>query len=113
MLGPSEFRDLVSGRRRGLAAAAARIGLRLGEIPYTWAVRLRNRRYDNGAAKVHQAAVPVISVGNLTMGGTGKTPMVEWLARWFRRRNVRVAVISRGYGAEHGSLNDEALELEA
>jgi tetraacyldisaccharide 4'-kinase len=38
--------------------------------------------------------------------------MVEWLARWFRNRNVRVALISRGYGAEKGSLNDEALELE-
>lgn len=60
----------------------------------------------------YQVAVPVISVGNLTVGGTGKTPMVEWLARWFRERGVRVAIISRGYGAEAGSLNDEALELE-
>jgi tetraacyldisaccharide 4'-kinase len=56
--------------------------------------------------------VPVVSVGNLTLGGTGKTPMVEWVARWFRRRDVRVTVISRGYGAEAGAVNDEALELE-
>jgi len=56
--------------------------------------------------------VPVVSVGNLTLGGTGKTPMVEWLARWFRRQGVRVTVISRGYGAQSGSRNDEALELE-
>ncbi len=56
--------------------------------------------------------MPVISVGNLTLGGTGKTPMVEWIARWLRQRNVRVTLISRGYGAAEGSRNDEALELE-
>ena len=89
-----------------------RCGLRLAELPYTWAVRWRNRRYDTGAAKVHRVDVPVVSVGNLTLGGTGKTPMVEWLARWFRQRDVRVAIISRGYGAEAGSQNDEALELQ-
>jgi tetraacyldisaccharide 4'-kinase len=53
----------------------------------------------------------VVSVGNLTLGGTGKTPMVEWIARWFRQRATRVTVISRGYGAKGGSANDEALEL--
>ncbi|MEE8451647.1 MAG: tetraacyldisaccharide 4'-kinase [Thermoguttaceae bacterium] len=112
LLNPSTFREIVSGRRRGAAAALLRVGLRLVETPYTWAVRWRNRRYDTGAARTHRVAVPVVSVGNLTLGGTGKTPMVEWLARWFRDRDVRVTVISRGYGAEAGSLNDEALELE-
>jgi len=102
---------LVSGRRRGAAAGAARSLLRLAEIPYTAAVRWRNRRYDRGAAAVHRAGVPVVSVGNLTLGGTGKTPLVEWLARWFSQRGVHVALISRGYGARSGSANDEALEL--
>ena len=55
--------------------------------------------------------MPVISVGNLTLGGTGKTPMVEWLARWYRRRGLRVAILSRGYGQE-GGLNDEGQVLE-
>lgn len=112
MLNPSEFRDLVSGRRRGAGAATLRFGLRLAEVAYTGAVRWRNRRYDTGAAEIHRVGVPVVSVGNLTLGGTGKTPMVEWLARWFRQHDVRVTVISRGYGAESGSRNDEALELE-
>ena len=75
-------------------------------------MRLRNYRYSSGRVEVYRAAVPVVSVGNLTLGGTGKTPMVEWLARWFRQRDVRVALISRGYGAEAGARNDEALELE-
>ena len=62
-------------------------------------------------SKIHRAAVPVVSVGNLTLGGTGKTPMVEWLARWYRRRGLRVAILSRGYGQE-GGLNDEGQVLE-
>jgi tetraacyldisaccharide 4'-kinase len=107
---PSEFRDLVSGRQRGAAAAVLRSVLRAAEVPYTAAVRWRNRRYD--AAPARRAGVPVVSVGNLTLGGTGKTPMVQWIVGWFRRRGVRVAVISRGYGARAGQSNDEALELE-
>ena len=105
------FRDLVSGRRRGLAAGLARTGLGLLEFPYAIAIHWRNRRFDRPASfeRVH---VPVISVGNLTVGGTGKTPMVQWLATWFRRQGVRVALVSRGYGAEEGSRNDEALQLE-
>jgi len=80
-------------------------------MPYTCAVRWRNRRYDNQATEIHRVGVPVLSVGNLTLGGTGKTPMVEWLAGWFHGRNVRTVVISRGYGAEPGTENDEAREL--
>jgi tetraacyldisaccharide 4'-kinase len=86
--------------------------LRVAETPYKWAVRWRNRSYDRGRRPIEHVSVPVISVGNLTLGGTGKTPMIEWLACWFRGRGVRVTVISRGYGAEAGSRNDEALELE-
>ncbi|MHB1038561.1 MAG: tetraacyldisaccharide 4'-kinase [Pirellulales bacterium] len=112
MLSPSEFRDLVSGRRRGPAAAFWRGLFRAVECPYTLAMRLRNWRYDTGRAPVTRVDVPVVSVGNLSLGGTGKTPMVEWLARWFLARGVRVAVISRGYGAKQGGANDEALELE-
>ncbi|MBN2475010.1 MAG: tetraacyldisaccharide 4'-kinase [Pirellulales bacterium] len=112
LLSPSQYRELISGRRRGPVAAALRLGLRLAEVPYTWAVRWRNRRYDTGAAEIRRVQVPVISVGNLTLGGTGKTPMVEWLARWFRGQDTRVTVISRGYKAEAGAQNDEALELE-
>jgi tetraacyldisaccharide 4'-kinase len=109
---PREFRDLVSGRRRDIAARLWRIALGMAEIPYTLEVSRRNRRFDRGAAKIHRLDVPVVSVGNLTLGGTGKTPLVEWIARWFRKRGVRVSIVSRGYGAEAGSRNDEARELE-
>ena len=112
MFSPSGFRDLVSGRRRGAFAGVLRFGMRLAEGPYTLAVGWRNRRYDVDPKRVRRAAVPVISVGNLTLGGTGKTPLVEWIARWLGRHGVRVTVISRGYGAKAGAKNDEALELE-
>ena len=112
MINQSAFRDLVSGQRRGFAASLMRGILRGCEWPYSWAVRLRNWRYDRGRADIHRVAVPVISIGNLTLGGTGKTPLVEWIARRFRERSLRVAIVSRGYGAEANGQNDEALELK-
>ena len=72
----------------------------------------RNRRYDRDKSRVHKVSVPVVSVGNLTLGGTGKTPLVEWIARWYRGHNIRVSIVSRGYRAEEGGRNDEARELE-
>jgi tetraacyldisaccharide 4'-kinase len=86
--------------------------LRLAEVPYALAMSWRNRRYDQGKTAIHRVAVPVVSVGNITLGGTGKTPLVEWIARWYRAHDVRVSIVSRGYRAEEGGRNDEALELE-
>lgn len=85
--------------------------MRTLEVPYTAAVRLRNWRYDTGRSQIHRVDVPVVSVGNITLGGTGKTPTVEWIVRWFSDQNVRVGILSRGYGAQDGRPNDEALEL--
>ncbi|MEI7686651.1 MAG: tetraacyldisaccharide 4'-kinase [Planctomycetota bacterium] len=102
---------LIRGQRRGAVAGLAKLGLRTIAIPYGWGVRLRNLAFDRGWKASVQADVPVVSVGNLTLGGTGKTPCVEYLARWFRERGVQVAILSRGYGAEQGP-NDEALVLE-
>lgn len=112
MFDPTQFYRLASGEWRGPVAMAARLGLRLAEVPYAAAVRLRNRRYDQGKLPAERVEGVVISVGNLTTGGTGKTPMVKWVCRHLRARGLRVAIISRGYGAEEGAKNDEALELE-
>ena len=112
MFSASTFHSLVSGRQRGLSAAVLRATLRLAETPYSLAMRIRNRRYDRKRAEIHRVGAPVVSVGNITLGGTGKTPLVEWIARWYRQRDVRVALVSRGYGATAGQANDEALELE-
>jgi tetraacyldisaccharide 4'-kinase len=111
VLSPSTFRDIVSRRRRGMLAGITRLALRFASIPYGWVVNSRNRGFDR-AAGVDRARVPVISIGNLTVGGTGKTPMVEWVCRHFRQQNLRVAILSRGYRAGADGRNDEALELE-
>lgn len=106
------FHELVSGRRGGVGAALSRAGLRVAEAPYALAAQARNLAFDRGWKATLHAPVPVVCVGNITTGGTGKTPMVAWLARWFRERDVRVAIVSRGYGAQGDALNDEGIELE-
>ncbi len=113
MLTGQQFRAIVSGRRKGLTASLLRACLRLAEWPYTWAVRYRNRAYDQGKKQTCRVAAPVICVGNLTLGGTGKTPMVHYIARWLRQRGIRVGIVSRGYGSEGDQQNDEARELSA
>ena len=101
------LRDLMSGNWRGPTAALLRAGLATGEIGYRAAVDWRNRRYDRGI-DVHRAAAPVVSVGNITAGGTGKTPVVAMIAQHFHRRGVRVALLSRGYRSLEDSNNDGA-----
>jgi tetraacyldisaccharide 4'-kinase len=107
----NHYLALVSGQTRGVAADVARCGLALAAIPYGWGVRLRNVLFDRGWRRVHRAKAPVISVGNLTLGGTGKTPCVEYIARVCLNHGLRVAVLSRGYGNASGP-NDEALVLK-
>ncbi|MCS7046359.1 MAG: tetraacyldisaccharide 4'-kinase [Gemmataceae bacterium] len=105
------FHALIRGEQRGLGAAVQRGGLRLASAVYGLGVRLRNWAYDRGWCRCESPGVAVVSVGNLTLGGTGKTPCVELVARFFRQRDCRVAILSRGYGVDHGR-NDEALVLE-
>jgi tetraacyldisaccharide 4'-kinase len=105
------FLSLIRGEKRGIWAAVQRGGLRILSEPYGWAMRLRNRLYDAGWKHSRKAQAPVISVGNLTLGGTGKTPCVEYIARFYRELDLRVAILSRGYGNRDGR-NDEALVLE-
>lgn len=71
--------------------------LYLLSIPYGWAIRLRTALYAGNLLKSYQLPCPVISVGNITVGGTGKTPLVMALARGLKERGISVAVLSRGY----------------
>ena len=65
---------------------------------YSWAMRLREAGYRHGIFRSYRLDVPVVSVGNLTLGGTGKTPMVHYLARLLQQNSFKPAIISRGYG---------------
>jgi tetraacyldisaccharide 4'-kinase len=68
---------------------------------YAGAVALRGSLFDAGWLAVRRAAVPVVSVGNITAGGSGKSPMTAWIAERLARAGRRPAVISRGYGGSH------------
>jgi tetraacyldisaccharide 4'-kinase len=70
-------------------------------LPFSWlyglAVMTRNWAFDRGLLRSTAVGVPVISVGNMTVGGTGKTPLVEYIARYCLERGRHVAIVSRGY----------------
>jgi len=108
---PERFRRLIDGRSGGILCTAARAGLSLIAAPYGLAMAVRNGGYDRGFFRAHAAGAPVVSVGNLTLGGTGKTPLVAWVGARLREQGRRPSIVSRGYGAAAGMLSDEAAEL--
>ncbi|HNY63812.1 MAG TPA: tetraacyldisaccharide 4'-kinase [Deltaproteobacteria bacterium] len=64
---------------------------------YTGAVRWRNRLYDTGRLAVKRADVPVVSIGNIEVGGTGKTPFTVALAQEIQKRGIHPVIVTRGY----------------
>ena len=99
--------EILSGRRRGAAAGALRAGTWVLSKPYAGLMRLRRGLYRIGVLGSRRAPVPVISVGNLTTGGTGKTPMVAWVIKRLKHLGCRPAILTRGYKAV-GGRSDEA-----
>ena len=79
---------------------AAKFALTPLSVIYGLGVRVRNVLYRRHILHTRQVDAPVISVGNLTVGGTGKTPLVEWIANQLARNGLRVTVLTRGYGRE-------------
>jgi len=106
------FRDVISGNRRGTVANLVRFSLGSLAPLYSLAVCARNRAFDIGLKPVRRAPVPVISVGNVTTGGTGKTPFVAFLANWFHDKGIRIVLLSRGYRSLPDSENDEKRLLD-
>ena len=92
-----------------LSARLMRGALRPASWVYSAAVAVRNAAYDGGLFRVHDLALPSISIGNLTVGGTGKTPLSAYVAARLERRGLKPAIVMRGYGDDeslvHARLN--------
>lgn len=90
-------------------ARAARALLVPAERAMAGMVAARNALYDRGSLRTRATAIPVVSVGNLTVGGTGKTPVSAWIAGQLADRGALPAVVLRGYGDDeplvHAVLN--------
>ncbi len=95
------WRGLADGSRTGFAEFCLKVLLLPVSLCYSLALRLRGTLYAYGLLPAYRLPCPVISIGNITVGGTGKTPATALVAQELQRRGHRVAIISRGYG---GSL---------
>ncbi|NWK57672.1 tetraacyldisaccharide 4'-kinase [Verrucomicrobiaceae bacterium N1E253] len=89
--------DVIFGRARGFRATMMRLLLWMLSGLFRLAVKLRLRRYRSGSKQQAYLGMQVVSIGNLTVGGTGKTPVVELFARELEKRGRRPAILSRGY----------------
>ena len=87
-------------------APLARVVLSPLSLLYAGIVKLRAWLYERGLLRSKRLQTPVISVGNLSLGGTGKTPMVIWLAERFLAQGKRVAILTRGYKGSAGTSDE-------
>ena len=106
------FLKLISGETTGAVPTVLKAGLSGLSLFYRCGVSARNLAFDIGLKRTWSAPVPVISVGNLTTGGTGKTPFVAWLANWFQDQSLKPGLLSRGYRSLDNQSNDEKLLLD-
>lgn len=67
---------------------------------FAWLSTRRRLAYQNGRRRVYRSGLPVLVIGNLTVGGTGKSPFTAWLAAYLRRQGWHPVILSRGYGAQ-------------
>jgi tetraacyldisaccharide 4'-kinase len=92
-----------------LVGRLARAALTPPAMVYGAVIRVRGALYDRGVLRSHASPLPVLSLGNLSVGGTGKTPMAAWAAARLRDAGARPAILLRGYGGDetlvHARLN--------
>ncbi|MDK9718422.1 MAG: tetraacyldisaccharide 4'-kinase [Trichlorobacter sp.] len=98
------WRGVAEGSNSGMVSLAMKLLLAPFAALYAMALRVRALLYQGGLLSTHKLPCPVISIGNITVGGTGKTPATMLIARELQKRGYRIAVLSRGYG---GSLEGQ------
>jgi tetraacyldisaccharide 4'-kinase len=114
------YRRLISGQSSGFSTSTLRFFLAIAAFGFSLVVRLRNLLYSKGMLKVHHVDAAVICVGNITVGGTGKTPLVIWLCNLLtqntklKTKNCTCAILTRGYKSlarENKDFKDEVAIL--
>ncbi|OPZ31196.1 MAG: Tetraacyldisaccharide 4'-kinase [Lentisphaerae bacterium ADurb.BinA184] len=103
--------DLLEGRCRGRLDRALRVLLFVLSRGYRGAVQLRLALFNEGLLRRHTPGCLVVSIGNLTVGGTGKTPVVEVFARTLAAKGRKVAVLSRGYRSKRRPLPERLRDM--
>jgi tetraacyldisaccharide 4'-kinase len=101
--------EVIFDKRRGKRAAAMRIVLLGSSKLFTGAIKFRRFLYNNRVLRDATLGVQVIAIGNLTVGGTGKTPVVEKFARALQDEGRKVAILSRGYRSRPKPLHERLL----
>lgn len=89
--------DIINDKSSGLGAELLKPVLYFLSLVYGFLVDLRLKLFEFRLLKSYHLTLPVISVGNITWGGTGKTPCVEYIAQLLLKKNKRVVILSRGY----------------
>lgn len=109
------YYNLISGHNKGLAARLLYIILVIVSKIYSVIIRLRNFFYDKHIIAIHHAKANIISVGNITAGGTGKTPLVVWLCNEIARKEknkaneYNLAILTRGYKTVQNNTDEPAV----
>ncbi len=107
------FRKLISGQNNGVGASGLLFFLKIVAKIYLCIIRMRNFFYSKGIFKAYKADATVISVGNVTAGGTGKTPLVIWVCRLLQAKNIACAILTRGYKSAKITHDEPAILAEA
>ena len=104
---------LVRGEATGPVPSILRLCLTPLSLLFAAVAEARILLYRLGVFTRHRVPCPVVSVGNLTVGGTGKTPLVEWVLKEIRLLGLNPVVLTRGYGARADEVPDELKVLAA
>jgi tetraacyldisaccharide 4'-kinase len=101
------YRRIASKQDLCLGAKLLRFLLLILSWVYGLVMRVRNLLYSIGILPARSVSVPVISIGNITTGGTGKTPLVIWLCNYLRSKGLHSSILTRGYQTAPDQITDE------
>lgn len=107
------WRNLITSKNPSWGQKILRSLLLVLSVFYRFAIFIRNTLYDTSIIRASKVSAAVVSIGNITTGGTGKTPLVAWLCNYFISRNIKTAVLTRGYKKKNDIADEPAMLAKA